>query len=226
MTIKKDEALSKIMDEFESMANKVLEQLDLLEHIFASGEIPVIQSRMEQMDENEKCIDRLEMKIDDRIIQSIVLYQPVASDIRKLFACFRIITNLERIGDYSINLIHFLNRIKQQEIYDQLLDMIYTMFVSSSQMVKKSILSFVKEDRELAIWTIQNDVVVDEMNRKMLKKVISTRKTIEEGKNSLISFITIKEMVDNIERIADHAVNIGEATIYFLEGRDIRHNEP
>ena len=85
-------------------------------------------------------------------------------------------------------------------------------------------LSFINKDMELAIWTIKNEAVVDELNRKMLKKAISKAKKVEEKKNVLISFINIKEMVSNIERISDHAANIAEASIYAFEGKDIRHH--
>ena len=57
----------------------------------------------------------------------------------------------------------------------------------------------------------------------MLKGLISRSKSFDDKKKALVSFITIKEMVDNIERIADHATNIAEAAIYYLEGKDIRH---
>jgi phosphate transport system protein len=77
---------------------------------------------------------------------------------------------------------------------------------------------------DLAIWTIRNEDVVDELNRKMLKKAIGKAQKAEEKKNILISFINIKEMVSNIERISDHAANIAEASIYAFEGKDIRHH--
>ena len=85
-------------------------------------------------------------------------------------------------------------------------------------------LSFINKDMDLAIWAIKNEAVVDELNRKMLKKAIAKAQKAEEKKNILISFINIKEMVSNIERISDHAANIAEASIYAFEGKDIRHH--
>lgn len=223
MTIKKDEAINKVMNDFEVLANLVLEQLDSLEEFFNSGEIVIHENVLAKLYENEKKIDHLEVKLNDRIINTIVLYQPVASEIRKIISCYRIITSLERIGDYIINLAEFMKNIKKQDVYEQFIDVISTMFFTTSQMVKKSVISYTQQDRDLAIWTIKNDEAIDEMNQKMLKKVISKSKNISESKKALISFITIKEMVDNIERIADHATNIAEATYYYLEGKDIRH---
>jgi len=222
MPQKKEEAIQKVMNEFEEMANLVLLQLDFLEDFFQSGSMDLPTS-LDEFNNNEGKIDQLEVKLSDRIVNTIVLYQPVASEIRKIMASYRIIINLERIGDYAVNLVNYVGKINSPEIYEQMSDMISTMFISSSQMVKKSLLSFIHHDKEFAIWTIKNDSVVDEMNKKMLKGLISRSKSFDDKKKALISFITIKEMVDNIERIADHATNIAEASIYYLEGKDIRH---
>jgi phosphate transport system protein len=84
-------------------------------------------------------------------------------------------------------------------------------------------LSFINQDMELAKWTIKSETIVDEFNHKMLKKVAERVSLMAEDKNILISFINIKEMAAAIERIADHAANIAEASFYSFEGKDIRH---
>jgi len=222
MSQKKEEAIQKVMNDFEEMANLVLSQLDFLEDFFQSGSMEM-PSSLDEFDNNEGKIDQFEVKLSDRIVNTIVLYQPVASEIRKIMASYRIIINLERIGDYSVNLVNYVKKIKNPEIYEQMSDVISTMFISSTQMVKKSLLSFIHHDKEYAIWTIKNDAIIHEMNQKMLKGLIDRSKSFDDKKKALVSFITIKEMVDNIERIADHATNIAEAAIYYLEGKDIRH---
>jgi phosphate transport system protein len=137
-----------------------------------------------EINNNEEKIDHLEVKISERIINTIVLYQPVASDIRKLMSCYRIIINLERIGDYSVNLVNYLKKIKSQEVYDQSAETISNMFIAANTMVKKSLLSFTQQDREFAIWTLKNDSVVDEMNSKMLKALVSKSKEFDDKKKA------------------------------------------
>ena len=112
MSQKKEEAIQKVMTEFESMANLVLSQLDRLESFFQSGETNLPEKLREEFDANEKLFDQYEVKLSERIINTIVLFQPVASDIRQLIACYRIIINLERIGDYTINIVKFFSEIK------------------------------------------------------------------------------------------------------------------
>ena len=223
MTIKKDDAINTISIEFEELANLVLLQLDYLEAQMLSGELAVPSELLEEVMENEKHLDKREVKLSDRIVNTIVLYQPVASEIRKIIACYRMVISLERIGDHVVSIFHFMESIKSKAVYQELSDVISNMLMLSISMVKNSLIAFTNGDKELAIWTIRNESVANEMNHKMLKKAIGKGKLGEEKKSVLLSFITIKEMVSNIERIADHAANIAEAAIYSFEGKDIRH---
>ncbi len=99
----------------------------------------------------------MEVKISDKIVNTIVLYQPVASDIRKIIACYRIVISLERIGDMVVNILNFIQNIKTIKIYSDLNDVITNMVINSSNMVNKALLAFTMDDKEFAIWTIKND---------------------------------------------------------------------
>ncbi|MBK6282188.1 MAG: hypothetical protein IPF54_05550 [Draconibacterium sp.] len=224
MTTKKDDAINSIMSEFEEFANLVLHQLDLLEKLISSGETKLSDDLSKELISNEKKLDKMEVKISDKIVNTIVLYQPVASDIRRIFACFRIVNSLERIGDMVITIVDAVQNIKTLKIYAELNDVITNMLINSSNMVNKALLAYINDDREYAIWTIKNDTVVDEINKKMLKKAIKkSSDSNEENKQLFISFISMNSVVTNIERIAGHATNIAEAAIYSIEGKDIRH---
>ena len=223
MTSKKDDAINSILRDFEEFANLVLHQLDLLEKIVNNGGAVIAVEILNEMSSNEKKIDKLEVKISDKIVNTIVLYQPVATDIRKIFACFRIINSLERIGDMAMTILGFIQSIKPLKIYDELNDAITNMLMNSTNMVTKAVLAFSNDDKEYAIWTIKNDTVVDEMNKKMLKKAVKKSADSDENKQLLMNFISMHGIVTNIERIAGHATNIAEAAIYSIEGKDIRH---
>jgi phosphate transport system protein len=225
MTIKKDDAINSIHADFENFANLVLEQLDEMEHFITSGEIIVPDQVRKKILQREDEIDKREVKLSDKIVNTIVLYQPMASELRRIIACYRILISMERIGDIVVNITNFIRKIKTPEVYEKLQEVISNMTIQSIKMVRKSLLSYLNDDKEFAIWTIKNDVVFDEINHKMLKKIISKTDTAESNKHLLMSIITIKEMMSNIERIADHATNIAEAAIYSIEGKDIRHHK-
>lgn len=225
MTTKKDEAIKSILTDFEEFANLVLHQLDILEKLVFSGELKFDKNEIEEILVNEKKLDKMEVKISDKIVNTIVLYQPVASDIRKVMACYRIAISLERIGDMVINIVNFIQNIKTAKIYTDLNDVISNMVISSSNMVKKALLAFTLDDKEYAIWTIKNDDAAGEVNHKMLKKAVKKSTGSDEEKKLLMSFLNINGVVTNVERIADHATNIAEAAIYSIEGKDVRHKK-
>jgi phosphate transport system protein len=224
MSLKKDEELKEIMVDYELLSNLVLKQLDILETIITNNELELDDSVVKNITESEAKIDKWEVKLSEKIVNTIVLYQPVAFEIRQLIALYRIVISLERIGDLALTIFYFKKKIKNENVYESLSDVISNAMLLSIKMVKNSMLSFMNKDIDLAIWTIKNESIVDELNSKMLKKAISKAKKADDKKNILISFIQVKEMVSSIERISDHAANIAEASIYAYEGKDVRHH--
>jgi phosphate transport system protein len=225
MKTKREESILDIIATFEGMADTILIQLKLLEKVMAEATTTEDRERIiKEIRENEDKIDKYEIIVSDKFINSIVLYQPVASDIRRIVAIYRMTINLERIGDRVINIIRALSNIKDTKEYKALAEVISVMLVSGMTMVEKALLSFINSDNEYAVWTIKNDEIVDEMNHKLLTNSISKANVSEKTKEMLLSYIDLKDIITNLERIADHATNIAEASIYSIQGTDIRHS--
>lgn len=224
MKTKIEEVVQDIVNSYEEMAELVLSQLTLLDK-YMSGSIKASLKELKgEIVENEKKIDRMEVVISDKFINSIVLHQPVASDIRKLVSIYRITINLERIGDLVMNIIDSIEAIGETGEYKAMSEVILNMLISGKSMVEKSLLSFANNDKDYAIWTIKNDEIVDDMNRKLLINSISKASISKETREMLLSYVDLKNIITNIERIADHATNIAEASIYSMQGTDIRHS--
>jgi phosphate transport system protein len=223
MKTRREESVTDILKSFEEMADLVLSQLSLLEKFMSLSDTGEGKNIISAIDANEKKIDEYEVIISDKFINSIVLYQPVASDIRKIVSVYRMTINLERIGDRVINIIASIGSISETSEYKAMTDVILNMLLSGISMVEKSLLSFTSNDDSYAVWTIKNDEIIDEMNRKLLINSISKAKVSEKTREMLLSYADLKNIITNIERIADHATNIAEASIYSLKGTDIRH---
>jgi phosphate transport system protein len=225
MKTRREESVSDILKSFEEMADLVLSQLTLLEKFMSLSDTSEVKNIIASIDANEKKIDEYEVIISDKFINSIVLYQPVASDIRKIVSVYRMTINLERIGDRVINIIASIGSIRDTAEFKAMTDVILNMLISGISMVEKSLLSFTSGDDSYAVWTIKNDEIIDEMNRKLLINTISKAKVSEKTREMLLSYADLKNIITNIERIADHATNIAEASIYSLQGTDIRHQK-
>ena len=224
MSTKKEQSIQDIMNSFTEMADLVLAQLSLVEKLMTANDEQSMKESVARIKVNEKEIDKYEVLISDKFINTIVLYQPVASDLRKIVAVYRMTINLERIGDIVMNITYTMENLVISDEYRAMSEVIMNMLLSGKMMVEKSFLSFINSDTDYAIWTIKNDSVVDEMNHKLLINSISKAKISKKTKEMLLSYADLKNIITNIERIADHATNIAEATIYSLQGTDVRHS--
>ncbi len=224
MKTKREESILDIIATFEEMADTILAQLKLLEKFMDEQSEEKRAAIRSEIDINEDRIDKYEVLVSEKFINSIILYQPVASDIRKAVAISRMSINLERIGDRVINILNSIDNIKDSVEYKAMIEVLNVMLLSGISMVEKALLSFINNDNEYAIWTIKNDEVVDDMNSKLLINSISKAKVSEKTKEMLLSYIDLKNIISNLERIADHATNIAEASIYSIQGTDIRHS--
>ncbi len=223
--ILKEKAIKEIQANFKDYSDLMIRQLNELENIVQSGSNSFSEKDMKKFDAVENQLNKYEVKISEKIISTIVLHRPVASELRGLMACYRIVISMERIGDLAKDVIYFIRKIENTQMYEELSEVIFNMVTSSSSMVQKALLSFIKEDRDAAIWTIKNDEVVDEMNKKLMKKGIKRAKLQDEAQQVLLQLINFKSVISKIERIADHAGHIAEASIFARDGRDIRHKD-
>jgi len=220
----KHTAINNIINDFEQVSQLCLNQVSQLNTLVTDANADK-ESIYAKMRDNENIIDHFEINISEEIINTIVLYQPLAGELRKLISCMRIIGFIERISDLSINIIEFINRIDHLEHLlffagpmEEMLNMTYSM-------TQGAISSFACENEESARLTIERDDEVDDLQR-MISAQILEKKIIDNiSSNSQInSLICINNISSNIERIADNATNIAEASIYMLKGKDIRHS--
>ena len=226
MTTNKDLAIRVIEQEFEKLSNLVLEQLSLLDEIFEKRKAGKQGEILECLTKNEEKIDKYEVKLDESIIKAIVLYQPMASDLRRLFAIYHMTINLERVGDLVNRIACTFLEIDDSNLVDESAQSLHNMLKTTSKMVNRSILSFINKDEEFASWTIRKDATFDEMNQKLLKKAIKTAGLPKKSQDILNNLFDLRSIITSIERIGDHATNIAEASVYAISGSNIRHQDP
>ncbi len=229
MSINKQRALTKINKDFEIYSNLILRQLRLLENIvnkdFINSDSLIPEDIYEEIKKRETEIDNFEVKISEDVLSIIVLYNPFASELRQLMAYYRLSSIMERIADMIFNIARYIKKIKSPELYKKFSGAISDMLVISINMVEKSLLAFNNHDIEYAIWTIKNDDVVDDLNRSFVKKLIKSDIPEMKSRAELSTFMSLRSIVSNIERIADNATNIAEAAIFAIEGKDVRHKK-
>lgn len=225
MSIKKEKAFAQLKKDFSVFSNIVFKQLRQLESIINSESNIISEEVYETINKQEKEIDKFELKITEEVITTIVLYSPVANELRQLMALNRMTANLEKIGDLIINIIKDIRKIDDEKLYTKLLDTINDILIISISMVEKSLFAFKNNDMDYAIWTIKNDDIVDEIHHSFIKKIIKKNLLNVKSQEEVSTLIRMMTIVSNIERIADKATNIAEAAIFSTMGKDVRHKD-
>ncbi len=225
MSIKKESAIQSITGDMEKYSALTLEQLIQFMEIIREGKVKLDKDMLAKIEDNEKKLDKFEVKVSDKVINTITLYNPIASDLRKIMSAYRISDYLERIGDLVWNSILHIQDIQSAELFGKFTKLLEKMLSTSTEMVKRSIIAYNYNDKEYALWVIENDESVDKLHQKLVERLVKKSTANQDIKLLMTTFLSIRNIVSNIERIADQATNIAEAAIYSFEGVDIRHKK-
>ncbi|KPV42251.1 phosphate signaling complex protein PhoU [Alicyclobacillus ferrooxydans] len=164
--------------------------------------------------DGDKAINREEHEIEDLCIRLIATQQPVATDLRKIVSGLQIATDLERMGDNAVDIAKSVIRLRGQKLVKPLVD-IPRMAGIVDQMISDALNAYVESSLELAEKLAPEDDEVDHIYRKMVEelfKIATNNPSVAEQTMSL-AFIG-----RHLERIGDHATNIGEGVIYIISG--------
>ncbi|WP_313893912.1 phosphate signaling complex protein PhoU [Psychrobacillus sp.] len=169
---------------------------------------------------NDIHINRLDEEINDRVILLIAKQQPVATDLRRLMVLVKTAGDMERIGDYAVNIAKETIRIGKDEHIPSI-HLLDEMRVKTIHMLKQILDAFVNEDMEEAKLIAKLDDDVDEMYGKTIKVFLSTgiENPEQMGQITQLSFVC-----RYLERSADHATNIAEQLLFLLKGKHYELN--
>ena len=156
----------------------------------------------------------MKLAVEDKCAKIIATQQPLARDLRKVLAANQIATDLERMGDHAVDIAKVAIKLEGEHYIKKLID-IPRMSNMAMAMVKKSLDSYVNEDADLAAEACKEDDFVDDLRDTLMRELFTY--TIEMPKE-MVQIINFMFVVWFLERIADHATNIGEWVIYHVTG--------
>jgi phosphate transport system protein len=163
---------------------------------------------------NDDVIDDFEKKIEKKCMNLIARQQPLAKDLRTISTALKIITDMERIADASADIAEITIRMSGKKYIKPLID-IPKMAELAKIMVKKSIDAYVKQDIKLAEEVCASDDAVDALFNKIILDLVNLMKndpgTVEQG-------IDLMFIAKYLERMGDHATNIGEWVVFNVTG--------
>lgn len=171
---------------------------------------------------NDYLINRLEIEIDDECIKFLVTRQPAASDLRFILAMLKINTDLERIADLAANIARETIRINGVTLLKPLID-IPRMAEIAVKMISTAFAAMTEKDAEKAKNVILMDSEIDELNSQVYRELFTYMSESPKNISQSYSLLTAAKA---LERIGDHAKNIAERAVYYIQGEDIRHKKP
>ena len=211
------------LQELEELQEKLLEMGGPVESSIHESVLTLVErnaSRSEVVWQNEARINRCEIDIDDRATRLLALQQPMARDLRLITAAIKINTDLERMGDLAVNIVQRSVELIKLPEAKPLID-IPAMAKLTEGMVRKSLDAFVQRDADLARTVLLSDDNVDRLRTSIYRELIDLMQQdpaiIPQG----VDLILISR---HLERIADHATNIAEDTLFLVKGIDVRHH--
>jgi phosphate transport system protein len=170
--------------------------------------------------EKEQDINRLDIEIDDMAMRLLALRQPMAADLRFITSAMKIGSDLERIGDLAVNIAERTLELLKFPQLKPLID-IPRMAELAQGMVRDALNAFIAKDAELARNVCQRDDQVDKLNGQIFRELLTFMMEDPETIPRAVDLILVGR---HLERIADHATNIGEDVIYMVQGKTIKHH--
>lgn len=175
----------------------------------------------EQIIANDDLVDNFEKEIENKCIRLIGKEQPLAIDLRTIFTCSKIITDLERIADHAVDVAKVVKRLKNENYIKELID-IPKMASLVEVMIKQALDAFVEGNVKASLDICKLDDEVDgyykKIFRDLLELMTKDNSTINQGTQFLF-------VAKNLERVADHVTNICEWTVYLVTGELVDLND-
>ncbi|MCA9567142.1 MAG: phosphate signaling complex protein PhoU [Myxococcales bacterium] len=164
-------------------------------------------------------LDRLEMRIDEVCLHTLATTHPVGEELRMVTTVMKMVTDLERIGDLAVNIARRGLELSSGSGYEPGFELTM-MGELAADMVRSAADAFLERNSELARDLMRRDVQLDQINREIFETGIREMAAYSDQVDRVMLTTSISRC---LERIGDHAVNVGEMVVFLVDGRDVRH---
>lgn len=212
-------------EQLQDLSSSIVKMGALAESQLQNAVNALIDKDQEAADETvgrDERIDEMEKKIEEQVIDLIVLRQPMAIDLRETVSAMKISSDLERIGDLAKNIAK-----RSRSISVELPDDIKKNIRAVADLVQKTLKlvldSYIGRDKEKAIKVWSSDEQIDNLVNVTMNSII---KFMSKDKVNIKSSTHLLFASKNLERMGDHATNIAEVIYYLVTGNNVYGERP
>lgn len=171
----------------------------------------------------ERDVDRQEVKIERECLRVLALYEPVASDFRRVLTVLRVNRDLERISDLAARIAKRAGRFAVLSTPLPIPEPLETLAGEALDAVRKALDALAKSDADAARAVITGDRQIDRLHRAVRDDLTES---IRREPERVQDWLRLLDTARHLERVGDHAASIAETVVYLNDGQIIRHARP
>lgn len=209
MRIKFRKVLDELNESLVKLGDLVIEQFEKSENVLRTKDTELAKLIIE----NDDKIDFLKEEMEYKCLKLIATQNPLASDLRRLFTTIKIIQDLERIGDYAVDLAKVSMYIPENENIDSEISDYFSGVIK--KMVKEVIQAYIDNNKKKAIEIYESDEAIDDEYTKVFS---NTMEKMNSGKITNNIAVQTLFVIKYFERAGDHINNICENIMYLKSG--------
>lgn len=211
------EELEKVKEELLKMARLLEDQLFKSIKCLADKNLALAKEVISA----EDLVDQMELEIEKKALGLIALKQPMAKDLRFIATVLRMIVDMERMADHAEEIAIIAIELRDQAYIKPLID-IPRMGANAVQMVEKAIKALIEEDSDLVLGLVAMEREMDGLYKQIFRELLSYM--MQDAKN-IPQATSLLLVAGHLERIGDHATNLGEMVLYLIDGKRVDLNK-
>lgn len=211
-----DEELNRLKERLYTMAGLAEQAVGKSVNALVDRDAALAQAVIDE----DAAVNRLEVDIEEACLSLLARYQPEARDLRTVTMSFKIVNDLERVGDQGVNIAERTLDLLKEPLLKPLID-IPKMAALAQQMLKDALDAFVHQQADLAREVCRRDDEVDHLNDQVYRELLVYMTRDPQTITRAMDLILIGR---HLERVADHATNIAEDVYYLVKGTTIKHH--
>ena len=204
---------------FLALAALVVDSLENSVRAICKGELDLIA----QVEAEERDSDRREVEIEYDCLRILALYEPVASDLRRMATVLKCNRDWERIADLALRSVRKARKLARDPIGLAIPEEVKRLARDVLSQVRSSYKALEARDAELARAVIAGDTAIDQQYQALRKQC---KASLAQHPAQVDAWLQLLNLARRLERIGDHAAAIAQAVVYLREGTIVRRSLP